>query len=26
VLDVSERVVTRALAWAESGRPGGLLR
>jgi DNA invertase Pin-like site-specific DNA recombinase len=26
VLDVSERVVTRALAWAESGRQGGLLR
>ncbi|MBF4625212.1 recombinase family protein [Clavibacter sp. VKM Ac-2872] len=26
VLDVSERVVTRALAWAESGRPGGMLR
>ncbi|RIJ44126.1 recombinase family protein, partial [Clavibacter michiganensis subsp. insidiosus] len=24
VLDVSERVVTRALAWAESGRQGGL--
>ncbi|WP_445444195.1 recombinase family protein [Clavibacter sp. km3a] len=26
VLDVSERVVTRALAWAESGKQGGLLR
>ncbi|KAF0258677.1 DNA-invertase hin [Clavibacter michiganensis subsp. michiganensis] len=26
VLDVSERVVTRALAWAESGRQGGMLR
>jgi DNA invertase Pin-like site-specific DNA recombinase len=26
VLDVSERTVTRALAWAESGRTGGLLR
>jgi DNA invertase Pin-like site-specific DNA recombinase len=26
LLDVSERVVTRALAWAESGRQGGLLR
>lgn len=26
VLDVSERVVTRALAWAESGRTGGILR
>ncbi|OUE19268.1 DNA-invertase hin [Clavibacter michiganensis] len=26
VLDVSERVVIRALAWAESGRQGGMLR
>ncbi|PPF54474.1 DNA invertase [Clavibacter michiganensis] len=26
VLDVSERVVTRALAWAETGKQGGLLR
>ncbi|MFT2691281.1 recombinase family protein [Clavibacter zhangzhiyongii] len=26
VLDVSVRVVTRALAWAESGKQGGLLR
>lgn len=26
VLDVSERVVTRALAWSESGGQGGLLR
>ncbi|PPF57477.1 DNA invertase [Clavibacter michiganensis] len=26
VLDVSERVVTRALAWAESGRQGGIQR
>ncbi|CAQ01280.1 recombinase family protein [Clavibacter sepedonicus] len=26
VLDVSERVVTRALAWAESGRLGGMSR
>ncbi|MBF4622094.1 recombinase family protein [Clavibacter sp. VKM Ac-2542] len=26
VIDVSERVVTRALAWAESGRQGGIQR